>query len=90
MIYIELPAVLQDLADHQATIEVEGATVQKALDQLGQRYPLVLTRILTRGGELRPHVNLFVSGCDIRHNEGLDTSLKAGDELLVVPSVAGG
>lgn len=90
MIKIELPGVLQELADNQSTVEVEGETVQQALDQLGDRHPMVLTRILTRGGKLRPHVNLFLSGRDIRQGDGLETPVAAGDELLVVPSVAGG
>ncbi|HMA98716.1 MAG TPA: ubiquitin-like small modifier protein 1 [Wenzhouxiangella sp.] len=90
MIQIELPGVLQELADHQGIVEVEGKTVQQALDDLGQRHPMVLTRILTRGGRLRPHVNLFLGGRDIRQGDGLETPVADGDELLVVPSVAGG
>ena len=90
MIRIELPGPLQELADGQASVEVEGDSIQAALDQLGARYPLLLNRILTRGGQLRPHVNLFVGGRDIRRGAGLATPLAAGDELLIVPSVAGG
>ena len=90
MIHIELPGVLQELADQQSNVDVEGRTVREALDSLGRRHPMVLTRILTRGGQLRPHVNLFVGGRDIRQGLGLDTQLTDGDELLVVPSVAGG
>jgi len=90
MIRIELPGVLQELADNQGIVEVEGNTVQQALDNLGHRHPMVLTRILTRGGQLRPHVNLFLSGRDIRRGEGLEMPVADGDELLVVPSVAGG
>jgi len=90
MIRIELPGPLQDLADGQASVEVEGDSIEAALEHLGTRYPLLLNRILTRGGQLRPHVNLFLGGRDIRHGAGLKTPLADGDELLVVPSVAGG
>ncbi|MFP4207925.1 MAG: MoaD family protein [Wenzhouxiangella sp.] len=90
MIRIVLPAALQALADDQAELEVRGPTVGQALMDLGQRYPLLLPRILTRGGQLRPHVNLFVNERDVRAGGGLDMPLKAGDTVLVVPSVAGG
>lgn len=90
MIRIELPGPLQELADGQSSVEVQGDSIEEALNDLGTRYPLLLNRILTRGGQLRPHVNLFVGGRDIRRGQGLATPLAAGDELLVVPSVAGG
>lgn len=89
-IRIELPAALRVLAENRATIEARGETVAQALDDVGQRHPLLLRRILTRGGQLRPHVNLFVNETDIRHCQGLDTALGQGDVLVVVPSVAGG
>ncbi|WP_203594620.1 ubiquitin-like small modifier protein 1 [Wenzhouxiangella limi] len=90
MIRIELPAALQTLAGGHANLEVAGTTVGEALENLGRSHPLLLSRILTRGGRLRPHVNLFVNERDVRTLEGLDTPLTAGDTLLVVPSVAGG
>ncbi|MFW5815988.1 MAG: ubiquitin-like small modifier protein 1 [Wenzhouxiangella sp.] len=90
MIRIELPAALQVLAEDQAGLEVAATTVGEALEALGYRHPLLLSRILTRGGQLRPHVNLFVNERDVRAERGLDTPLNDGDTLLVVPSVAGG
>ncbi|MEE4640028.1 MAG: MoaD/ThiS family protein [Wenzhouxiangella sp.] len=90
MIRIELPAALQTLAGGQASLEVTGATVAQALEGLGREHPLLISRILTRGGQLRPHVNLFVNELDVRTERGLDTPLSVGDTLLVVPSVAGG
>jgi adenylyltransferase/sulfurtransferase len=71
-------------------VPVEAASVAEALDELGRRYPQARLRILTRGGQLRPHVNLFVRERDIRSVDGLATRLEDGDSLLVVPSVAGG
>ena len=89
-IQIELPAALRALADGRSRIELEADQVGTALDQLGDLHPHVVNRILTRGGQLRPHVNLFVNEADIRHEQGLETRLQDGDQLLVVPSVAGG
>ncbi len=89
-IQIELPAALRALADGRARLELEADRVGTALARLGDLHPHVLSRILTRGGELRPHVNLFVNEADVRHEQGLETPLSDGDSLLVVPSVAGG
>lgn len=89
-IQIELPSALRALADGQAAIKLEADRVGGALQQLGQAHPHVLSRILTRGGQLRPHVNLYVNESDIRHYQSLDTELNDGDRLMVVPSVAGG
>lgn len=89
-IRVELPAALRALAEGWPTVDARGRTVGQALADLGQRHPHLLRRILTRGGQLRPHVNLFVNEADIRHRQGLDTELDSGDVLVVVPSVAGG
>ena len=90
MIDIELPDALRPLADGAARVPVEATSVAEALDELGRRYPQARLRILTRGGQLRPHVNLFVRERDVRSVDGLETRLQDGDSLLVVPSVAGG
>ncbi|MGK7294546.1 MAG: MoaD/ThiS family protein [Candidatus Wenzhouxiangella sp. M2_3B_020] len=90
MISIELPDALRPLAGDADRVSVEATTVAGALDELGRLHPQAKLRILTRGGELRPHVNLFVRERDIRSVDGLETRLEDGDSLLVVPSVAGG
>lgn len=89
-ITIELPAALQPLAANAMALPATGATVAEALADLGGAHPLLLSRILTRGGQLRPHVNLFINERDVRSADGLATGLRPGDTLLVVPSVAGG
>jgi len=90
MIKIELPDALRPLAGGVQEIAVEASSVAEALEELGRRYPEARLRILTRGGQIRPHVNLFVRERDIRSGDGLETELHDGDSLLVVPSVAGG
>jgi len=90
MINIELPDALRPMADGADRVAVEATTVAGALDELGRIHPQARVRILTRGGQIRPHVNLFVRERDIRSGDGLETRLEDGDSLLVVPSVAGG
>lgn len=90
MIKIELPDALRPLAGGAQDIAVDAGSVAEALDELGRLHPEARLRILTRGGQVRPHVNLFVRERDIRSGDGLNTVLEDGDSLLVVPSVAGG
>lgn len=90
MISIELPDALKPLVDGADRVPVEAATVADAFEALRRDYPQAAIRILTRGGQLRPHVNVFVRERDIRSVDGLETRLEDGDSILVVPSVAGG
>ncbi len=89
-IIVELPAALRALAEGRDRLELSGKTVGEVLSALHTQYPLVGQRVLTRGGRLREHVNVFLDEHDIRHIEGLSTAIAGYSSLLVVPSVAGG
>jgi len=89
-IQLELPAALQPLADNTATMDLAGESVQEVLFALQQRYRAVGQRILTRGGALRQHVNIFLDEDDIRALDGLDTPVNGYRRMIVVASVAGG
>ena len=86
---IKIPAQLRTLTGNEAETEVEGSSVGEALDALYERYDGLRDRI-TEGGELRRFVNVYVSGEDIRFGEGLDTPVDSGDEITILPAVAGG
>lgn len=89
-IKVEIPEPLQPLADGDAELTATGETVGAALAELGQRHRILVQRVLTRGGVLRRHVNLFVNDTDARAAGGLDATLHDGDTLTIVPSVSGG
>lgn len=89
-ISIDIPEPLRELAGGAAQLPASGATVGAALADLGQHHRVLVQRVLTRGGAMRPHVNLFLNEHDIRAAQGLDTPVQDGDVLMVVPSVAGG
>ena len=72
------------------TYEAEGANVTAILADLDTRYPGIRERICDESGQVRRFVNIFVNGEDIRFLKHLDTPLKAGDELSIVPAIAGG
>lgn len=87
---LRIPTPLQSFTDGNAEVRVEADTVRAALDRAGEAYPQLRNQVLTRDGEVRRYVNVFVRQRDIRQLDGLDTPLEDGDEIIVMPSVAGG
>jgi MoaD family protein len=73
----------------KATIDASGATVQAVLDDLGAKYPALTQRLFT-DGKLKQFVNLYVNNEDVRYLDNLATPLRDGDELAIIPAVAGG
>ena len=86
---VKIPAQLRAVTDGEGEIEVDGNTVGEALDAVFDAHTDLRERI-TEGGTLRRFVNVYVSGEDIRFQDGLDTALSDGDELTILPAVAGG
>jgi molybdopterin synthase sulfur carrier subunit len=86
---VKIPTQLRSATDGAATASVDGATVGEVLDSLYARFGELRSRIAEDGG-LRRFVNVYVQGEDIRFLEGLDTEVKDGDEVTILPAVAGG
>ena len=86
---VRIPAQLRSLTGNESEIVVERSSVGEALDALYERYEGLQDRI-TEDGELRRFVNVYVSGEDIRFGDGLDTPVDDGDEITILPAVAGG
>jgi molybdopterin synthase sulfur carrier subunit len=87
---VRIPAPLRSVTGGEAEVSVEGASVADALGHLEVRYPDLRARLRDENGELRRFVNLYVNGEDIRFLGGLETSLNSGDEMSIIPAVAGG
>ncbi len=87
---VRVPTVLRRLTEGRDEVEAEGATVAHVLDAVGRRHDGFREKVLTDGGALRPFLNVFVNGEDVRFASGLDTPVRDGDEVSIVPSVAGG
>ena len=85
-----IPTPLQKFTNDQATINCDGGSVIELLDSLEQSCPGIKARLCDEKGELRRFVNFYVNSEDIRFLEGKQTSLKDGDEVSIVPAVAGG
>jgi MoaD family protein len=86
---VKIPTQLRAATSGESEIEVDGATVGEALDAVFDQYDGLRDRI-TQDGDLRRFVNVYVSGEDIRFQEGLATPVSEGDEVTILPAVAGG
>ena len=89
-ITIRIPAPLRSLTGNNQTVEGSGSDVCQCIDHLESRHPGLKARICDDSGELRRFINMYVNGEDIRFLSGLQTPVKDGDELSIVPAVAGG
>ncbi len=86
---VKIPTQLRSATDGEAEASVEGTSVGEVLDSLYDRYGELRDRIALDGG-LRRFVNVYVGGEDIRFLDGLDTHVDDGDEVTILPAVAGG
>ena len=73
-----------------SSIDLHAADVASAIKELVAEYPALYPHLFTDHGKLRPYVNLFVNGEDVRHLQGLETELGDQDRLRIIPSIAGG
>jgi len=87
---VHLPNVLAKLADGQRTVETTGDTVGELVTALSQRFPDLETRLRDGNGQPYEFVAFYLNDADIRLNGGFDAAVSDGDELVIVPSVAGG
>ena len=88
-IRIHIPTPMRPHTDNQAVVEAAGSTVKGLLDNLGQKYPSISGRLF-ENGQVRRFVNIYLNDEDIRYLDNLDTTVKDGDELSIIPAVAGG
>ena len=89
-ISVKIPTPLRKLTDGNSTVSVSGSDITNIISNLENKYPGIKDRICEENGEIRPFVNIFVNGEDIRYLEGLNSKLSENDEVSIVPAVAGG
>ncbi|MGQ4649187.1 MoaD/ThiS family protein [Lyngbya aestuarii] len=85
-----VPTALQKFTENQATIECNGSNVAELFDSLESSCPGIKVRLCDEEGKPRRFLNFYVNSEDIRFLEGVNTILKDGDEVSIVPAVAGG
>ena len=90
MTTLRIPTPLRTYADGQSEVDVQGATVGEAVDDLISQHPALRPHLLNGDDALRPFVNLFINDENIKDLNGLDTFIQENDKLLLIPSIAGG
>lgn len=89
-ISVRIPTPLRRVTNGADRVAVEGDTLGQLIDSLESQYPGIKGRLCDEDGDLRNFVNVYVNGEDVRFMQGLGTATKSGDEVSIVPAVAGG
>ncbi len=89
-IVVGIPTPLRRVTDGEDKVSVEGGTLDGVINAMDAQYPGIRGRLCDDDGQLRNFVNVYVNGEDVRFLDGLETATKSGDEISIVPAVAGG
>ena len=89
-VLVRIPTPLRKMTNGQSKVELQSNSLGELVEKLDGEYPGFKDRLVDENGELRYFVNIYLNGEDVRFLEGLDTSTKEGDEVSIVPAVAGG
>lgn len=87
---VRIPTPLQKLTNNQSEVQCEAKNVDELLAGLEKQYPGIKERLCDAEGKLRRFVNVYVNEEDIRFLQGQDTALKTGDDISIIPAIAGG
>jgi molybdopterin synthase sulfur carrier subunit len=87
---VRVPTILRPYTKGASEVSVEGATLNEVLESLDTSFPGIKGRVLDDSGELRRFVNVYVDNDDVRFAEGLQTNIKDGGQVSIIPAVAGG
>jgi molybdopterin converting factor small subunit len=87
---VRVPTILRPYTQGVSEVSAEGTTLTEVLDSLDASYPGIKGRVLDDSGELRRFVNVYVDNDDVRFADGLQTAIKDGGQVSIIPAVAGG
>jgi sulfur-carrier protein len=87
---VRIPTPLRKLTNNEEVVEINGSTIDEAITELQARYPGIKERLLDETGSVRRFVNVYVNEEDIRFLQNQKTPLKDGDEISIIPAIAGG
>jgi molybdopterin synthase sulfur carrier subunit len=89
-VLVRIPTPLRAITKGQGELQVEAASIKELIDRLDQGYAGLRGRLCEDDGNIRRFINVYVNEEDIRFLKGSETPLKAGDEVSIVPAIAGG
>jgi molybdopterin synthase sulfur carrier subunit len=87
---VRIPTPLRKLTQDRDVVRASGSTIEQILEDLERQYPGLKERLCDERGELRRFVNVYLNDQDIRFAQGKHTPVKDGDEISVIPAIAGG
>jgi molybdopterin synthase sulfur carrier subunit len=87
---VRIPTPLRKLTNNEEIVEINASTIGEAIVELQGRYPGIKERLLDESGGVRRFVNVYVNEEDIRFLQNQNTQLKDGDEISIIPAIAGG
>lgn len=90
VVKVRIPTPLQKLTNNQAEVAIEGKTVGELIEKLNATYPGFKQRVCDETGKVRRFVNIFLNDEDIRFLSKEATPVKEGDEVSIIPAIAGG
>ena len=89
-VVVRIPTPLRKYTGGRAEVEADGSSVREVFDSVEAAHRGVREKVFDDAGGIRRFINVFVNGEDVRYLKGPDTSVKPGDELSIVPAIAGG
>ncbi|MGD9852215.1 MAG: MoaD/ThiS family protein [Nitrospirales bacterium] len=90
MITVRIPTPLRPMTGGKSQVEIQSSSIADLIDNLGTTYPGIKERLYDEQGEVRRFINIYVNEEDIRFLTGKETPLKDGDEVSIIPAIAGG
>ena len=87
---VRIPTPLRKLTNNEELVEITATTITDAITELQARFPGIRERLVDEKGEVRRFVNVYVNEEDIRFLQNQNTALKDGDEISIIPAIAGG
>jgi sulfur-carrier protein len=89
-VLVRIPTPLRAVTKGQGELQTEAGNIKELIDRLEQEYAGIKARLCEDNGSVRRFINIYLNEEDIRFLQGLNTALKAGDEVSIVPAIAGG
>ena len=89
-VVVRIPTPLRKMTQNEAEVEAEGNDIDSLIEDLESHYPGIKDRICDDQGEIRRFVNVYLNDEDIRFLKGKETDIKDGDEVAIIPAIAGG
>jgi MoaD family protein len=88
-VQVNIPTPMRQHTEGKPTVEAAGGTVKAVLENLGQKFPGITGRLF-ENGQVRRFVNIYLNDEDVRYLDNMDTAVKDGDVVSIIPAVAGG